>query len=112
MLKYEQIDPVSREEAEANFVSGDIELIARTLIAIGLHDEDWKWVEQQGLCFLLHEHEVVVSAAILSLAYTARVNGIIDKERVTSALQKLAHDSRYAGRVQDALDDIERGIDR
>ena len=48
----------------------------------------------------------------ISLAYTARVNGIIDKEMVTSALQKLAHDSRYAGRVQDALDDIERGIDR
>ena len=106
-LKYEEIGPVSHAEAQASFGSGDVQLIARTLIALGLHDGDWKWVQQQGLRFLSHNSEVVVSAAILSLAHTARVNRSIDKGEVVRALQAIATDPRYAGKVQDALDDID-----
>ncbi len=70
--KYEKIGPVSRSEAEVALASGDIQLIARTLIALGLHDEDWRWVQQQGLHFLSNDSEIVVSAAILALGHTAR----------------------------------------
>lgn len=106
-LSYEEIGPVSHAEAEAIFSSGDAEQMAKTLIALGLHDEDWKWVQQRCLQFLTHASQTVVSAAILSLGHTARRNRSIDKDVVVPALQAVANDSRYAGKVQDALDDIE-----
>jgi hypothetical protein len=46
-LKYEEIGPVSHGEAETVFRNGDPSIIARTLISIGLHDHDWKWVQQK-----------------------------------------------------------------
>jgi hypothetical protein len=106
-LMYEEIGPVSRAEAESVFASGDACIIARTLIAIGLHDIDWAWVQEQGLQFLSDKREVVVSAAILAIAHTARVNGAIDITLVVPALRAVAADTRYVGKVQDALDDIE-----
>lgn len=106
-LEYEEIIPVSHSDADANLTSNDNQLIARTLIAIGLHDDDWRWVQRHALSFLSHKSELVVSAAILSLAHTARVNRSIDKAAVTTALNAVATDARYVGKVQDALDDIE-----
>jgi hypothetical protein len=106
-LEYEEIRPISHTEAEEALASNDFHSIARTLIAIGLHDEDWRWVQRHALEYLPHESEVVVSAAILSLAHTARVNRAVDKDLVIPALQSIASDSRYTGKVQDALDDIE-----
>ena len=106
-LEYEEILPVYRTDADKALSSNDINLIARTLMAIGLYDDDWQWVQHHALRFLTHESEIVVSAAILALAHTARVNRSIDKGVVIAALQAVAADSRYAGKVQDAFDDIE-----
>lgn len=105
-LEYEEIHPSSHAEAEVALKSDDHHLIARTLIAIGLHDDDWRWVQYHALDFLFHSSEAIVSAAILSLAHTARVNRSIDKHIVIPVLQSVAADSRYTGKVQDALDDI------
>lgn len=107
LLKYEEIHSVSHDEAEANLASEDVELMARTLIALGLYDDDWEWVQEQGVKHLGHKNEVVVSAAILSIAHMARTNGKINKSLVLPALIAVAVDKRYEGRVQDAIDDIE-----
>jgi hypothetical protein len=104
--KYQEIAPVSHADAEAIFSSGDAELTARALIALGLHDRDWKWVQGQCLRLLSDPSEVVVSAAILALGHTARVNQALDRDTVVTAIGSLAADARYAGKVQDALDDI------
>ena len=109
-LKYEEIGPIDRSAAITTFEGGDFELIARTLIALGLHDSDWRWVQQQGLRFLSHSSELVVRAAILSIAHSARVNRATDKDVVVRALQFIAVDLRYADRVQDALDDIDHYV--
>ena len=106
-LRYEELAPVSHAEAESAFASGDDNVIARVLIALGLHDSDWKWVQQQAIRSLHNSNSVVVSAAILSIAHSARVNGRIDLDKVGPALRAIACDSRYTGKVQDALDDIE-----
>jgi len=104
---YEQIDPVSHAEAKAAFATCIDELIAKTLIAIGLHDTDVQWVQEQTLHFLKHESPIVVSAAITAIGHTVRVNQRIDKSRVLPALQPLLEDPRFAGRVEDVLDDIQ-----
>ncbi|MES2790450.1 MAG: hypothetical protein V4719_12640 [Planctomycetota bacterium] len=105
--KYVELEPVSHAEADNRLSSSDQYLIARTLIVIGLYDEDWRWVQQHALRFLSHDSEIVISAAILSLAHTARVNRSIDKNVIVPALQAVAADPRFIGKVQDAIDDIE-----
>jgi hypothetical protein len=109
-LKYEEIGPISHRQAGASFSSGDVERIARTLVALGLHDTDWKWAQQQCLRFLKHSSEVVVSAAIVALGHIARVNRSIDKAVVVSALRTISADPRFTGKAQDALDDIDMYI--
>ena len=104
--KYESLSSLSHREAETKLNSSDPEQIATALVALSLHDSDWKWVQQQCLRFLSHESEVVVSAAIVSLGHTARVNRKIDKEIVIQALQSVATDPRYTGKVEDAAGDI------
>ena len=108
--KYEEIDPVAHTDAEQGLRSDNPQSIARTLIAIGLHVGDWRWGQQQALNFLSHENENVVSAAILSLAHSARVNRVIDRTTAIPALEKLAADPRFTGKVQDALDDISASV--
>ena len=105
--KYEALSHTTHSEADGGLSSGDADLVARTLIAISLNDEDWRWVQQHALQFLTHESDLVVSAAILSLGHTAGRNRSIDKHVVIPALQHVATHSRYAGKVQDAIDDIE-----
>ena len=105
-LKYHDIGPVSHAEAEAIFDRGDVKQMATTLVALGLHDHDSTWVQQQCVRFLSHESEAMVSAAIVSLGHTARVNRTINKDVVLPALQSVALDPRFAGKVLDALDDI------
>lgn len=105
-LKFEEIGPISREDAEARLNSMNPDVLASTLISIGLHDDDWKWGQQLAVKFFSHQNESVVSAAILSLAHSVRVNKAVDKTLAIPALHKLAVDSRFIGKVQDALDDI------
>jgi hypothetical protein len=106
-LRYEDIGPVSHIDAEAAFESARPETIATTLIALGLHGDDIQWIQEKCLSYLTHTNQIVVSAAIVSLGHAARANRTIDKQVVVPALRALAGDPRYAGRVQDALDDIE-----
>lgn len=103
---YENVAPLSRRQAIQNLAIGDSRLIATTLIALGLHDSDWRWVQNQCVAYLSHSSEIVVSSAILALAHSARISGAIEKDTVLPALEMLATDSRYVGRVQDAIDDI------
>lgn len=105
--RYEELLPISKAEADERLSGGDVECIAKTLISVSLHDEDWRWVQQRALYFLTHESEVVVSAAILSLGHTARRNHSIDKTIVIPALRAVATNRSYEGKVQDAIDDIE-----
>lgn len=106
-LTYEDLPPVSREEAEAIFAGTDPGQMAVTLVALGLHAPDPHWVQQQCLRFLSHSDEVVVSAAILAIGHTARIHHTSGGDTIIRALREVAADPRYAGKVQDVLDDIE-----
>lgn len=104
---YEELPVVSHEEAVAIFAEADPKRIAETLVALGLHDADPHWVQEQSLRFLSHSDEVVVSAAILAIGHSARMHRTSGGDTIIQALQAVAADSRYTGKVQDTLDDIE-----
>ncbi len=106
-MRYEKSVLLTHVEAETIFGNGEPNLIARALIASSLSDTDWQWVQRQALLLLTNDSEIVVSAAIIALAHTARVNQTINLDLVLPALQAVAADTRYRGKVADALDDIQ-----
>jgi hypothetical protein len=111
-LKYEQPAPTSRVDAERALSSSSPEEVCDALLASALHDPDWRWVQEQCLRSLQHPSEDVRGLALTCLGHVARLHGRLDVERVLPALAALRAHPALAGRVEDALDDIEMFLDR
>src|SRR6185295_12237887 len=105
-MRYGEVDPISREEAEAAFVSADTEKMCGALVRITYHDSDYKWVQDQCLDFCRHHSADVRGVAVTCLGHLARIHGKLDIRRVKTALMALREDPAMGGRVVDALDDI------
>jgi len=106
-MRYEEVRPVSRDEADAAFSSGSPEAISRALVSIAYHDDDWRWVQDTCIAFTNYPDPQVSGLAVTCLGHLARIHGTLDMEKVLPVLQKLRSDPKIAGRVDDALDDIE-----
>ena len=106
-MHYEKIVPVSRQEAEVAFHSGTVEEIAKALLSVTFYDADWQWVQSHCLKFLESHDKDVRAIAATCLGHLARIHKTIDIATVIPALQAHLLDPDVAGRVSDALDDIE-----
>jgi len=106
-LRYYDIPPIDRKEAETCLVSGSIEDICRALISLAHHDPDWQWVQQKCFEFIRHRDKEIRANAALCLGHLARIHRKLDKQRAISTLRKMLSDPELAGRAQDVLDDIE-----
>jgi hypothetical protein len=106
-MHYEKINPITRQEAEVVFNQGNSEEIAAALLSVTFHDEDWLWVQSSCLKFLASPDENLRAVAATCLGHLARIHGMVDVAMVVPALQAHLSDSAIAGRVSDALDDIE-----
>jgi len=109
-LTYEQPHPISREDAEAAFASGDPELIAHALVRVAFHDTDWRWGQERCLGFARAAVAAVRQIAVTCLGHVARVHRQLDLDRVLPALDELARDPEV--QVDDALDDIRMFVGR
>lgn len=54
-MKYQEITPISREQAKEIIRGNQPEAISLTLIRLAYHDPDWQWV--QNLCIGLSDHK-------------------------------------------------------
>jgi hypothetical protein len=98
---------MSREEAVTLLSGMDGRQRIDALLSLALYDPDWRWVQDQSLS-LLHDRDFDVAAtAIIALAHLARLHQQLDLQRVLPALAELKADERLAGRVNDALEDIQ-----
>ena len=111
MTEYKNPLPINRNEAVKSFLTGSNNDICDTLLAVTLHDEDWKWVQMQCLHFLKHDDPNISGLAATCLGHLARIHRKIDGKLVTVALKQRLKDAKISGRVQDALDDIETFIE-
>lgn len=107
MIEYTNPLPINRNKAVEIFLTGSNNDICDALLAVTLHDEDWKWVQMQCLHFLGHTDPNVSGLAATCLGHLARIHRKLDRELVIRALKKWLKDEKISGRVQDALDDIE-----
>lgn len=106
-MKCSNSEPKTRKELEFNFASKDINLIAEGLVSLSLYEKDWQWAQNICLHFLDSDDPNISGLAAISLGHIARIHRKLDKDRVKSALENKMNNPLIAGRVQDALDDIE-----
>jgi hypothetical protein len=107
---YQEPQPITREEAEAAFASGQPERIAHALVAVALHESDWRWVQERCLVFARDDVATVRQVAVTCLGHVARIHRRLDLERVLPALDELSRDPEV--QVGDALDDVRMFVGR
>jgi hypothetical protein len=104
--KYAEITEWSREAVEQVLRDNDTEALLRAVIAVSMHDEDWRYA--QGLCvrLSLHPHFNVRGNAVLGFGHIARVHGQLDRAVVPPVIQAALRDeSDYVrGQAHSAMD--------
>ena len=105
-MKYEALEPISRDEATALFTRGEPEAVTRALLRVALHEPEPDWALDRWVRLASHPDTGVRQAVATSLGHLARVHRRIDRQRAWPVLRELAGDARLAGVVEDALDDI------
>ena len=111
-MKYEDVEPISRQEALSAFSSGSPEAIADALIRAVLHDPDWRWTQDICIKYANHEDQSIRLLAVTCFGHLARIHRKLDLDRVLPILEGLSKDEKTAGRVEDAIDDIRLFVSR
>jgi hypothetical protein len=100
---------MTREEAYSAFATNEPELICSALVAIALHDSDWRWAQDRCLQFARHPDAAIRQIAATCIGHVARIHQRLDLETVTPVLHQLLADTELyvSGCAEDAIDDIE-----
>lgn len=73
-----------------------------------MNTDDPDWIVSGCACLILNSHDNDIQGlAITCIGHVARIHRKIDRSLVATALQFAAQGICLAGRVEDALDDIE-----
>lgn len=106
IVRYEQVKPITRQEAEKIFEGNQPDEVADALLRLTYHHPDFEWIQEKCVIFLESPHENVRWRAIQCLGHLARIHGKIG-DKVVNLLEEFLHHPVYAGVASDALDDIQ-----
>ncbi len=73
-MKYQAVEPMTRETAEDNLASGDITLMCTTLVSMAFTDQDAAWVERVCIEFLAHPEADIRKISCTCLGHLARIH--------------------------------------
>ena len=108
-MKYEALEPRSKDEIESAILRNDPDDLLYAVISAALYSDDPGWAE--GICLRLanHEHFNVRGNAILGFGHIARIHGKLDEVRVKPLIEAaLIDESDYVrGQAYAAADDVE-----
>jgi hypothetical protein len=107
MNKFSDVPEISREDARRSFSSGEAEQVCNALVSVTFHDQDWRWVQELCLGFLSNSDSQISGLAATCLGHLARIHRSIDREKVLATLRDHLSNVEIAGRIEDAIDDIE-----
>jgi hypothetical protein len=105
-MKYKEVLPMSRKQAETAFSSELVMEICDALLSVTYYNPDWKWVQTQCIFFCKHSNSDIRGLAATCIGHLARIHSVLDIESAMMILHELLEDSEVSGRAQDALDDI------
>jgi hypothetical protein len=108
--RYEAIDPISRDTAEAA-AAGEADILLRAILAVALHDDDLAWAEAFCERFARHPDPSVRGSVLDSFGHRARRFGRID-ERIRPLLEAgLAdQDPWVRSKAEDAAGDVKHFV--
>src|SRR3712207_2923395 len=104
-------EPLGRPEALAALASDDVDEVQNALVAVALHEEDGRWIEEQCWRLANHPDVGVRGTAGLCLGHVGRRFGVVD-ERSWELVRHLCDDPEVDNRPCDALTDLETYVDR
>jgi hypothetical protein len=106
-LKYEEIPELTRDVVEQALREDDPDTMLRVVVAVAMHDADWRYA--QDLCVRLssHRHFNVRGNALLGFGHIARVHRQLDRARVRPIIEAALRDTDdyVRGHGHDAADD-------
>ncbi len=99
--------PISKKDAEKAALSKSASLICNALISISLYERDFLWAQDFVFKQIGSENDDVTSAAITGVGHLARIHRKIDVDKFVLEVQSLSKNVKFAGLIEDVLDDIE-----
>jgi hypothetical protein len=108
-MRYEGIDPMSREEVEAVLARDDPDELLRAVLAVALQSEESEWAGSVCLRLASHRHFNVRGNAILGFGHLARRYRRLDPaagEIIEAGLRDV--DPYVRGQADAAADDAEQ----
>ena len=101
-------DPLTPATAHAALRGPDPTAAANAIVALALHEDDWRWVQAECEWLATHPEANLRRLSAVCLGHLARLHGVIDRERAEAQLRSLAVDpDRWVrGAVEDALGDF------
>jgi uncharacterized protein YbjT (DUF2867 family) len=107
-MRYEPIDPMSREAVDAALRRAKPEELLRVVLAVALHSEDPAWATEVCLRLARHQHFNVRGNAILGLGHLARRFGRLDLVARTVIEEGLRDSDGYVrDQAESAADDAQ-----
>lgn len=91
-MKYEEIEPITRAQAERLLRSQDRDALCTTLVRAATTVQDRSWVETQCLRFASHQDSFVRGVSATCLGHIARIHRVIDEKQVMPVIRQLLHD--------------------
>jgi hypothetical protein len=108
MHNFKDVPSMDKASLDAAFSSGDTEKICNAMVSMAYHEHDWHWAQEKCLSFLQYSDIQISGLAATCLGHIARIHRQLDKEKVLRSLrEKACINPEVAGRIEDALDDIE-----
>ena len=107
-MNYEELSPISREEADAALSrDDDTYVLCQSILRIALHEADAVWALEHVGRFLLHPHPEVRAVAVSGVGYVVRIHRA---SRILPALYALQADAYVSSRVRETLEDIRQFV--
>jgi len=103
---YDEPKAIDKVEFTSIVEAGVIALVCDALVRAVHFIHDYDWLLQQYILLLKHPDLEVRGVTITCIGHIARLNAEADKTQLLGILDPLLCDSDMAGRVEDAIDDV------
>jgi hypothetical protein len=105
-VKYVEITPLARSEAEVILEDGPPEMISMALLRLAYHEPDWKWVQDLCIRFSQHTDSWVRKNCLICFSHLVRIHGKLEMEKVQPVLDRAFADPETRGYAEDVIDDL------
>lgn len=89
----------------------DVDFCCRLLLKITFDCDDWEWI--QNVCIDIinsNKEKNICGLAVTCIGHLARIHGKIEKERIFELFNQQKDNPYISGRIEDAIDDINRFV--